>query len=293
VDKGIDSATRSAPLHTLAKGAHMAQLADPGTGESFVGGNGAKGNAGGENIQADRKASVNHANLPKDKAFGQNTAPDPTINFGQTVRAQASMTGMQQAAAAASMGAKAQPISLDLSNLNVAAGPNGPSQVSQLAKANPMTAARQPQRPPVPVEQVAINIQKAVGEGADRINIKLHPAQLGRVEIRMDIGKDGQLSAVILAEKPETLEMLQRDVRGLERALQDAGLRTDGNSLNFGLKSQNSQGTEPGRDRENSHSDQPSEHSDTPDGNRDGANHTHPGVYGQNLSRNGGIDIRV
>ena len=87
--------------------------------------------------------------------------------------------------------------------------------------------------------------------------------------------------------------MLQRDVRGLERALQDAGLCTDGNSLNFGLKSQNSQGTEPGRDRENSHSDQPSEHSDTPDGNRDGANHTHPGVYGQNLSRNGGIDIRV
>ena len=32
---------------------------------------------------------------------------------------------------------------------------------------------------------------------------------------------------------PETFELLQRDARALERALQEAGLRADSNSLNF------------------------------------------------------------
>jgi flagellar hook-length control protein FliK len=291
VDKGIDNANgRSQPLHTLVKGAHMAQLDNSGAAESFVGGNGAKGNSNGENIASDRKASANHGAIPSDKAFGQHTTADPSVNFGQSVRAHAAMAGVQRAAAAASTGTKALPINVDLSNLNAIGGPNGPSQISQTAKANPLTAARQPQKPPVPVEQIAVNIKNAIGEGADKITIKLHPAQLGRVEVRMELAKDGQLSAVILAEKLETLDMLQRDARGLERALQHAGLKTDAGSLNFGLKSQNSDGTEPGRERGNSHSGQPNEHADTPDGN---AGQMHGGIYGQNQSRNGGIDIRV
>lgn len=287
VDKGIDtSAARSTPLHTLAKGAHLAQLDGSGSAENFVGGNGAKGNANGEYAASDRKAPGNHGG-------GQNTTADPALNFGQSVRAQAAMTGMQQAAAAATMGTKAQPITIDISNLNAAAGPNGPGQISQTAKANPLTAARQPQKPPVPVEQVAVNIKNAIGEGADKINIKLHPAQLGRVEVRMEIAKDGRLSAVILAEKPETLDILRSDVRGLERALQEAGLKTDAGSLNFGLKSQNSDSAETGRDGENTHSGQPNEHSGTPDENNGNAGQMHPGIYGQNQSRDGGIDIRV
>ena len=36
----------------------------------------------------------------------------------------------------------------------------------------------QPQlsKPPVPMEQISVKIQKAIHQGADRINIKLHPA---------------------------------------------------------------------------------------------------------------------
>lgn len=41
---------------------------------------------------------------------------------------------------------------------------------------------------------------------------------------------------MVTVERPETLELLQRDARGLERALQDAGLRTDSGSLNFNLR---------------------------------------------------------
>src|SRR3546814_11737514 len=66
----------------------------------------------------------------------------------------------------------------------------------------------------------------------------LHPAELGRIEVKLENASDGTLRAVISAERPETLDLLQRDARGLERALQDAGVQTDSGSLRFNLRSQ-------------------------------------------------------
>ncbi len=54
--------------------------------------------------------------------------------------------------------------------------------------------------------------------------------------MKLDIAGDGRAKAMVLAERPETLELLQRDSRVLERALQDAGLKTDHNSLSFDLQ---------------------------------------------------------
>ena len=140
-------------------------------------------------------------------------------------------------------------IMTDTANIMSTASPTGSSQISQTARTNPMQAQPQLSKPPVPMEQISVKIQKAIHQGADRINIKLHPAHLGRVEVRMDIGRDGQLSAIILAEKPETLDLLQKDVRGLERALQQAGLDTNSNSFNFGLKNNGAQ--QPSQDHKN------------------------------------------
>ena len=56
---------------------------------------------------------------------------------------------------------------------------------------------------------------------------------MGKIDVKIELNDDGQLRAVISAEKPETLDLLQRDARGLEKALQDAGLKTDMNSLAF------------------------------------------------------------
>jgi len=101
----------------------------------------------------------------------------------------------------------------------------------------------QPPKPPVPprlvTNQVAVQIQKAAAQGSDRINIQLKPAELGRVEVQMDVAKDGRVTAVISAERSETLDLLQRDARSLQSALNDAGLRTDSDSLSFNLKGQN------------------------------------------------------
>ena len=87
-------------------------------------------------------------------------------------------------------------------------------------------------------EQVAVQIRRAVAAGNDRISIRLHPAELGRVQVRLEVADDGHVRALITAERPETLDLMQRDLRGLERALQDAGLKTDPGSLSFGLQDQ-------------------------------------------------------
>ena len=45
---------------------------------------------------------------------------------------------------------------------------------------------------------------------------------------------------MFIADRPETLDMLQRDARVLERALNDAGLRADSGGLSFNLRSDGS-----------------------------------------------------
>src|SRR5690606_6170764 len=87
------------------------------------------------------------------------------------------------------------------------------------------TLAQTRQAPPNPAEQIALQVHRAQVAGQDQINIKLHPAELGRIEVKLENASDGTLRAVISAERAETLDLLQRDARGLERALQDAGVK--------------------------------------------------------------------
>jgi flagellar hook-length control protein FliK len=99
----------------------------------------------------------------------------------------------------------------------------------------------------VPVgEQVGVQIKKGVADGLDKISIKLDPGNLGKVEIKLEIGHDGRLQAVIAADKPETLQLLQQDVKNLEQSLRDSGLKTDQQSLSFTLRDQSQAGE--GRD---------------------------------------------
>jgi flagellar hook-length control protein FliK len=93
--------------------------------------------------------------------------------------------------------------------------------------------------PSNPTEQIAVQVQRAQLAGQEKLSIKLHPAELGRIEVKLESNNDGTLRAVISAERADTLDLLQRDARGLERALQDAGVKTDSGSLNFNLRGQN------------------------------------------------------
>jgi flagellar hook-length control protein FliK len=105
------------------------------------------------------------------------------------------------------------------------------------AQARPATAAS------LPAHQVAVHIQRAVSAGQDRIRITLHPAELGQIDVKLKVSNDGAVKAIVSIERPETFELLARDARGLEKALQDAGLKTDSGSLSFNLKGESEQDT--------------------------------------------------
>ncbi|WP_162937985.1 flagellar hook-length control protein FliK [Kiloniella sp. EL199] len=92
-----------------------------------------------------------------------------------------------------------------------------------------------------PADQLSIHIKKAIGDNKDSISIKLHPSELGRVDVKLEIVDGNTMKAMITAERPDTLDMLQRDSRMLEKALQEAGLKTDGQSLSFSLKQDGSE----------------------------------------------------
>jgi len=85
-------------------------------------------------------------------------------------------------------------------------------------------------------DQISVNISKAVKSGMDRIEIRLRPESLGRVEVRLEVSRDGRVAAAVTVDNRDTLELLKSDARGLERALQDAGLKADSGSLSFSLR---------------------------------------------------------
>ncbi|MHB2165857.1 flagellar hook-length control protein FliK [Alsobacter sp. R-9] len=99
-------------------------------------------------------------------------------------------------------------------------------------------AAPQAQTPPTPVSMLPIEIGLRAMEGQQRFEIRLSPENLGRVDVRLDIADDGGVKAHIVVDRVDTLNLLQRDARTLERAFEQAGLRTGDGALQFSLGNQ-------------------------------------------------------
>ena len=68
--------------------------------------------------------------------------------------------------------------------------------------------------------------------------LQLHPADMGRIRVKLNFNSDGSVQGTVVADNPATLDALLKDVRSLERSLQDAGLRADPGSLKFSLGGQ-------------------------------------------------------
>lgn len=84
--------------------------------------------------------------------------------------------------------------------------------------------------------QVAAEIARNLKDGNTRFQMRFDPPELGRVEVNMRVGADGSVQAHLIVDRPETLDMFLRDQRGLERALEAAGLNPDSDNLQFSLK---------------------------------------------------------
>ena len=98
-------------------------------------------------------------------------------------------------------------------------------------------AATHTAAPYIPVgEQVALNLKQAVAANNNEITIQLKPASLGTIDVKLNVGHDGRISAVITADRSDTLNMLKQDSGNLQQALRDAGLNADANSLSFNMR---------------------------------------------------------
>lgn len=88
----------------------------------------------------------------------------------------------------------------------------------------------------VPLDQVAVEIATRASKGERRFDIRLDPPELGRIEVKLEIDSKGNTTTKLIVERAETLDMLQRDARGLEKALQNAGLKLDAGGMQFSLQ---------------------------------------------------------
>jgi flagellar hook-length control protein FliK len=174
-------------------------------------------------------------------------ADNPSANSSSTIatnisaRDHSAVTEAGHAAADPSdIGAQATgAIQPQLHSSAAAAAPVGPLNVTAATNAA------------VPLSGLALEIAVSAKSGKSRFEIRLDPADLGRIDVRIDVDRNGQVTSHLTVEKPETLSMLRQDAPQLQRALDDAGFKTGSGGLQFSLRDQSSSnqnnGNETGR----------------------------------------------
>jgi len=102
------------------------------------------------------------------------------------------------------------------------------------AAATPGTAAAAT----VPVAGLAVAIASRAQAGSSQFDIRLDPPELGRIDVRLGVDRDGQVTSHVTVDRADTLQLLQNQQPQLERALEQAGLKTADNGLQFTLRDQ-------------------------------------------------------
>jgi flagellar hook-length control protein FliK len=121
-----------------------------------------------------------------------------------------------------------------------APGQPGTTGTANGATSAPATGPAQAQAAAVPLAGLAVEIAAQARAGKHHFAIRLDPPELGRIDVRLDVDRDGNVNSRLIVERADTLDLLKRDASQLERALQQAGLKTSDNALEFSLRQQTS-----------------------------------------------------
>jgi flagellar hook-length control protein FliK len=222
-------------------------------------------------------AAPNGAPEPAAKPAHQPHAQGPEAAHGRSAPTEARA---DNSAATPSAPTTAAPGGAPIMPFNLASSPS-------LAAHAPLSALRtDPASNPVPIEGVAVEIVSRAQDGQKRFDIRLDPPELGRIDVRLDVDSGGKVTSRLVVERAETLDLLRRDAPQLERALQHAGLNTEG-GLQFSLRDQ-SFGQRDQFPRESasvSHLIVPEDDTAAAEAARRG--------YGRLIGLGGGVDIRV
>lgn len=95
-----------------------------------------------------------------------------------------------------------------------------------------------------PVLAMRVNTKDGVTKS---IEIRLDPAELGQVDVKLETGHDGKLKAVLSADNADAFELLKKDSGALEAALREAGIDLEEGAITFAL---NDSGGEHAHERE-------------------------------------------
>lgn len=141
--------------------------------------------------------------------------------------------------------------------------------------------------------QLAGQITQRFNNGSRVFGIRLDPAELGRVDVRLEITRGNKVHATLTAERGDTLAEMQRSSRDLERALSDAGLELGEDGIDFQLSDGNPEqdptgDSGPGTSFNVYGQDAPDSHNLTGEIDQGPSD-----AYGFLLSRRDGVDLRV
>lgn len=100
----------------------------------------------------------------------------------------------------------------------------------------PATGQGQATLPPTPLHVLPIEIGLRALSGTKQFDIRLDPDELGRVDVNLSISDKGEVSARLVVDRVETLHLLQRDARTLERAFEQAGLKPSDSGVDISLR---------------------------------------------------------
>lgn len=84
---------------------------------------------------------------------------------------------------------------------------------------------------------LAARIARKSDGGNSVFDLRLDPAELGQIQVRIEIDADKQARAHIVAERPEALAELARNARILENALRQSGVSLNPEGVRFSLAS--------------------------------------------------------
>lgn len=109
------------------------------------------------------------------------------------------------------------------------------SATSETARADAAAAVR---GSPETVAQLSAQIAKKLENKVTRFDIALDPVDLGRVNVKLEIGRDGRVTAAMSFEKPQAAAELKARSGELRDALQQAGFELAQDALTFDLADQ-------------------------------------------------------
>jgi len=260
--KTADDSAKSADMAAAIK-ALSAQAAG-GTAKADASADGATGPAGSDAQAKDaqaKDAQAKNTDAAKAAAAAQNeTSAKDAALLQSALKQAAAQTQPQQATAAQAISPNA-----GTATKNDAQGDTGnkddKNQKPAAANtASPITAATQtttmpgatlhiaPQSagvaqalPPPDLSAFAVQIAARLNAGIKQFDIRLDPPELGRIDVKLSIDDAGKAQAHLAVEKPQTLDLMQKDSGSLQRALKEAGIDLAQSGLQFSLKGQERQ----------------------------------------------------